>query len=104
MTSSATAQLVEDAHRFLGDAAFRQHHEEGFYRALHENGPVLPIGGGYWIVAGYRELEWASRDQRVGMSAVTDDWLSVLDDSESEELRYAGACMHTMLLALDPPE
>jgi cytochrome P450 len=96
--------LVDDAHRFLGDPAFRQDHEREFYEALHATGPVHPIGNGLWLVCGYREVESAARDVRFSREIQSWTEMAVLDQAPSEEVRYAGACIHQMLLAIDPPE
>jgi cytochrome P450 len=102
-TTSASADLIADAHKFLSDPAFRADPDDFYLRLLAED-RVLPIGGGYWLVSGHAEITQALRDTRFSRAESAKTELRVLDTADDEDVRYAGECVHQMSLMLDPPE
>lgn len=103
MTTSDNQQLVADAARYLGDPQFRAAPED-FYRRLLEEAPVLPVGGGTWLIAGHAEVRAAVRDPRFSRAARAAHEAEFLTSSTRPDVQRMGKCLHGTMLFLDPPE
>jgi cytochrome P450 len=102
-TTADNQQLALDAARYLGDPKFRAAPDD-FYRQLLEEGPVLPIGNGIWLVAGHAAARAVMRDARFSRAARGAHEAEFLNADPRPDVQRMGRCLSGMMLSLDPPE
>lgn len=100
---TTTEDLAALGRQYLLDPDFRNAPGD-FFERLHAESPVLSIGGGIWLVAGFHDATSGLRDPLLSRAASAALELDFLTSAPDAEARQAGQCVHQSMIMRDPPE